>query len=135
MTVWQVVRDVGGVTAWWPDVKQAERVSDPGGREAWHQTLKNGYPMPLVVEESQPPGRLVTRIDSPPGAPFGGSWTYEIAAVAEGSRVRITERGWIASPIFRFMARVVLGYHGTMDSYLKALGRKFGQGVVPMHES
>jgi hypothetical protein len=29
------------------------------------------------------------------------------------------------------MARFVFGYHATMESYLKALGGKFGQEVAP----
>lgn len=133
-TVWKVVRDLGGITAWWPDLKQAERAPDQGGREVWRHTMKDGYAMALVVRESQPPGWLVTEIDSPAGAPFGGSWTYQLAPADGGSRVSVTERGWIANPIFRFMARVVFGYHGTLDSYLKALGRKFGEEVAPTHE-
>jgi len=60
----------------------------------------------------------VTQIESPPGAPFGGKWTYEIALVEGGSRVSVTEQGWIANPIFRFMSRVVFGYYGTLDGYL-----------------
>ena len=134
-SVWKVIRDLAGVTAWWPDVKQADRVSDQGGREVYRQTLKNGYAMPLVVTESQAPSRLVTRIDSPAGAPFGGTWAYEIAPEDGGkaSRVSITEDGWIANPMFRFMARVIFGYYGTLDSYLKGLGRKFGEVVTPAH--
>ncbi len=134
-SVWKVIRDLGGVTAWWPDVKQAERAPDQGGREVYRQTLKNGYSMLLVVAESQPPSRLVTKIDSPAGAPFGGTWTYQIAPEdgGRGSRVSITENGWVANPMFRFMARVVFGSYGTLDSYLKALGRKFGEAVTPVH--
>lgn len=134
-SVWKVVRDLAGVTAWWGDVKLAERASDQGGREVYRQTLKNGFAMALVVAESQPPTRLVTRIDAPAGAPFGGTWTYQIAPVDGGtaSRVSITENGWIANPIFRFMARTIFGYYGTLDSYLKALGRKFGAEVTPVH--
>ena len=136
-TVWKVVRDPGSVTASWSDIKQAERVNDPSGREVWRLTMKNGYQMPLVVEQAQAPSRMVTRIDSPPGAPFGGMWTYEIAPAdaGKGSRVSVTERGWIANPIFRFMARMIFGYYGTLDSYLKALGKKFGEDVKPVHES
>jgi len=132
-SVWKVVRDLGGVTGWWPEIRQAERLPDREGRETWRQKMKNGFDMPLIVLESQPPRRLVTKIDSPAGAPFGGSWTYEIAPAGGGSRVSVTESGWIANPIFRFMSRVVFGYYGTLDGYLRRLGKKFGEEVKPVH--
>lgn len=89
--------------------------------------------MPLEIAESQPPARLVTRIASPPGAAFGGTWTYEVRAADGGSRLTITEDGWVANPLFRFMAHTIFGVHGTMDGYLKALGTRFGETVEPEH--
>jgi uncharacterized protein YndB with AHSA1/START domain len=131
--VWSVIRDLGGVTGWWPDIRRAERLPDTGGHEAWRHVMKQGFAMPVIVVESQAPRRLVTQIDSPPGAAFGGRWTYEIAPADSGSRVSVTEHGWIANPIFRFMSRVVFGYYGTLDRYLKNLGKRFGQDVTPTH--
>ena len=83
---------------------------------------------------STPPTKFVTLIDSPPGAAFGGSWTYEIQPVPEGSRVTITEDGWVANPIFRFLSRFVFGHHGTQVSYLTALSRKYGETVQPVRQ-
>lgn len=83
--------------------------------------------MLLEVVEDDPPRRLVGRIVDT-GAPFGGSWTYQVTPVDGGSRVSVTEDGWVSNPIFRFMARFVFGYHSTLDSYLRALGRRFGDG-------
>lgn len=132
-SVWKVVRDMGGVTAWWPEVKEAVRLPDRDGREAWRQKV-GGFDMPLVVTESEAPRRLVTRIDSPEGSAFGGTWTYELApADGGGTRISVTEAGWIGNPIFRFLSRVVFGYYGTLDGYVKSLGRKFGEEVRPLH--
>lgn len=132
-SVWAVIRDLGGTSAWWGDVKQATRLPDQDGRERWRQTMGNGFAMPVEITESRPPSRLVTRIVSPPGAAFGGTWTYEIAPADGGSQVTVTEDGWVANPIFRFMSHVVFGVHGTMDGYLKALGKRFGETVEPQH--
>ena len=66
-----------------------------------------------------------------PTLPFGGTWTYEIAPADSGSVVTITESGEVKSPIFRFMARFVFGYTSTMDGYLEALGKKYGETVTP----
>ena len=131
-SVWTVVRDLGRLPAFWSDLKATERLPDQNGNEAWAHTMKSGYRMPLEVMESTPPRRLVTRIASPPGAPFGGSWIYEIEAADGGSRITVTEQGWIANPVFRFVARVT-GYYGTLDSYLTALGRRFGEEIRPVH--
>ena len=132
-SVWAVVRDLGSVPTWWRDVKQSVRLPDEGGKERWEQQTGMG-PMRLEVAESQPPARLVTRIVTEPGdADFGGTWTYMIVRANGGSRVIITEDGWVANPIFRFLSYQVFGVHGTLDACLTALGVRFGQTVVPEH--
>ena len=132
-SVWKVIRDFGGGPAWWHEMGEAVRLPDKDGHEAWRQKV-GGFDMPIVVLESQPPRRLVTQIDSPPGAAFGGTWTYELAPDgAGGTRISVTEAGWISNPIFRFMSRFLFGYYGSLDGYLKALGTKFGETVTPVH--
>jgi hypothetical protein len=44
--------------------------------------------------------------------------------------VRITENGEVGNPVFRFMARFVFGYTATIDTYLIALGQKFGEQTI-----
>lgn len=132
-TVWAVVSDLGGVAAWWPELRRAERLPDKDGRPVWRHEMKNGFAMALVVAQAEAPRRLVTQIDAPPGAAFGGSWIYEIGPADGGSRVSVTERGWIANPIFRFMSHVIFGYYGTLDGYVTQLGKRLGQEVTPMH--
>ncbi len=130
-TVWQAIRDLGAVPQWWPETKTSVRTADKDGLERWEQNV-GGLTMAMLVETDERPRRLVTRIDALPGAAFGGSWTYEIAPAPDGSRVTVTERGWIANPLFRFLSRFVFGYYATQEQYLKALGRKFGETVAPV---
>ena len=129
--VWAVVRDLGAMPQWWTELRYSERASGGDGWEHWKQESRAGA-MTIVIETDEPPRRLMTRIESPPGAPFGGSWTYDIAPVPEGSRVTVTERGWIANPLFRFLSRFVFGYYRTQESYLRALGGKLGETVEPV---
>jgi uncharacterized protein YndB with AHSA1/START domain len=131
-SVWKTVRDLGGIPAWWSEMKESVRLPDKDGHEAWRQKV-SGFDMRRAVLESQPPRRLVTKIDSPPGAAFGGTWTYELTADSGGTRISVTEAGWIANPIFRFMSRFLFGYYGSLDGYLKALGTRFGEMVTPAH--
>lgn len=126
--VWQAITDIGAFPAWRTDVKSVERLPDRDGRPAWRETDKHGQILTLEAIEFAPPQRLVSRI-ADPNLPFGGAWTYLIAPADGGSTLRITEDGEIYNPIFRFMARFVFGYQGTMDAYLKALGGKFGESV------
>jgi len=129
-SVWKVVRDLGGVPQWWSDMKQSVRDPDGGAAERWQQDV-GGFKMALVIETEEPPRRLVTRIDSPPDGPFGGTWTYDITPVDSGTKFTVTERGWIGNPLFRFMSRFIFGYYGTQESYLRALGKRFGEAVAP----
>lgn len=132
-SVWKVIRNFGAYAEWWPNVKSVER-SDRGDTEVWIQRDKHNQPMPLAVVESAAPTRLVTRI-ADDKLPFGGTWTYEIAAAPAGSKITVTEDGEIYNPLFRTVSRFVMGYHGTMDGYLRALGRRLGEDVEPRHVS
>jgi hypothetical protein len=94
----------------------------------------SGFDVPLVITESSPPRRLVTMIDAQRGASFGGTWTYELTPDQVGTKISVTEAGWIGNPIFRTLSRFVFGYHSTLDSYLKSLGKRFGETVEqPVH--
>jgi uncharacterized protein YndB with AHSA1/START domain len=65
-SVWTVVRDLGGVPAWWSAVKESARQPDKHGQEVWRQKM-SGWDVPLIVIESAPPRRLVTQIDPSAG--------------------------------------------------------------------
>ena len=79
-----------------------------------------GHAMTMEVIEEVKERRLVTRI-ADAHLPFGGTWTYELVPMGAGTQVTIIEDGVIRNPIFRCMARYVIGYHATMDEYLERL--------------
>ena len=130
-TVWRAVRDLANLPTFWNELITSQRATDAQGREVWEQKMKNGFTMRLIVTEDRPPERLVMTIDAPPDAPFGGTWTYEVAPADGGARLTVTERGYINSPLFRFMSRFIFGYHATQEGYLKAMGKKLGEDVTP----
>ena len=131
-SVWRVVRDLGNITAWWPAMEKTERLPDRDGHEVWRQKM-SGFDVPIIVLESAPPRRLMTQIDPTADGAFGGTWSYELASDGTGTRISVTEAGWISNPIFRFMSRFLFGYYGSLDKYLKALGSRFGETVQPTH--
>jgi hypothetical protein len=97
--VFALVSDLTNYPAWWPenDVR-------------------------VKVVEAAPPSKLVTRIVDETA--FGGTWTWHIEKTPGGSRATITERGEIYNPIFRTLARFVLGYTSTMESCLIAARKR-----------
>jgi uncharacterized protein YndB with AHSA1/START domain len=131
-SVWNVVRDLGGIPAWWSEIEESVRQPDKDGQEVWRQKM-SGWDIPLIVIESAPPRRLVTQIDPSAGGAFGGTWTYELTPDSGGTKISVTEAGWIGNPIFRFLSRFVFGYYSSLDGYLKALGKRFGEAVRPAH--
>lgn len=130
--VWALIRDLGQVPAFWPEIKSSVRQPDRNGHEVWLQTMKNGFVLPLEIDEDQPPSRLVTRIAIEGKAPFGGVWIYEITPSGAGSRVSVTEDGFVDNPFFRVISKL-MGHHATLDKYLRALGKRLGQTVEPVH--
>jgi len=94
----------------WPVVIQATEASD----------------VPVDVLERHPPHRLVTRV-SEKEQNFGGSWTIAIAPTPSGADLTITEDGWVANPIFRFVSRFVIGHHATMDALLKQVAKTLSE--------
>lgn len=122
--VWGVVTDVAGFAAWRPGLAGVERLPERDGLPVWRESTRTG-PMTLQVTALAPPRKMVTRI-ADEGLPFGGTWTYELAPEGTDTRVTLTEDGEIYNPIFRFVARFIMGYDGTMTAYLDGLERRMG---------
>ena len=119
--VWRVITDVEAFPSWRKDVTRVERMPDREGRAVWIEESGSDR-LPIAVEHSDPPRRLVTRIE--PGLPFGGTWTYEIAPAGAGSVLTITEAGEGYNPIFRFMSRFIFGHEATLAAYMTAIDTK-----------
>lgn len=120
--VWTAITDVEAFPSWRAGVKRIERLPDRNGLPAWIEEGRSGN-ITLAIERMERPRILVGRI-ADPKLPFGGTWTYEIVPDGIGSRLTITEHGEIYNPMFRFMARFILGYEGTIRSYMSALEKR-----------
>ena len=94
----------------WPALIEATETSD----------------VPVDVLERTPPHRLVTRVTEKEKN-FGGTWTIAIAPTPSGADVTISEDGWVANPIFRFVSRFVMGHHATMDALLKRIAKTLNE--------
>jgi hypothetical protein len=118
---------VSGPPDWRSDLKGFGNLPDKDGRKQWWEESQ-GQRITYELVEDVPPKRRVTRI-ADKSLPFSGTWTLEIAPEAGGASLRVTEDGEVYNVIFRFLSRFVFGQTGTMERFLKDLGRKFGEQV------
>ena len=128
--LWAVLNDFPGQAGWRTGVTGVERLPDRDGLPVWmvHGASDS---MPLMVVESEPNRLLQTMIPADADLAFGGTWTWQISAADGATVVTIIENGEIYNPLFRALAKLVFGYHATLDEYLLDLGRKFGEEVRP----
>lgn len=121
--IWEIIT---GPPDWRPDIRAFEQLPARDGHRVWKEIDSHRQAIRYESVEEAPPARLVTRI-ADPELPFGGTWTHELTPYGDGCLLKITENGEIYNPIFRFVARFVLGYHGSIDAYMKALHAKLGE--------
>ena len=98
-----------------------------GGPRRWRE--QSGRRSITFEEAASDPPRLYRSRIADKNLPFSGTWTWEITPTENGCTCRITEDGEVSNPIFRFVSRFVIGQTRTIDAYLNALGKKFGQPV------
>ena len=123
--VYAVVRDFASAPKWRSDVKQVDVETRPDGRVYFREVGSNDTVNYELVEDV-PNTRMVTRIrDTDLG--YAGQWTYTFAAENGGTRLTIREDGVVSNVFFRFMSRYVFGHTATIESYLAALAKHFGE--------
>jgi Polyketide cyclase / dehydrase and lipid transport len=125
----QLFAYIAGPQNWRPDVLHSELDNGPSGQRILRESLRDGSNMTYEITDSVFPRSLTRRILGK-NLPFDGSWTYTLTPTSSGAKVRITEDANIYNPVFRFMSRFILGYTGSMDKYLQALGQATGQQQV-----
>lgn len=130
--VWLAISDIASQPSWRSDLKEVQLLPSRDGHPVWLQETGTGD-WPLEFTEVVAPTWLVASVaDSSQG--FGGTWTYELTPDPGGTRIKITERGFIDSPLFRFLAQFVFGLRGAQETFLRDLGRHFGETVTPHAE-
>ena len=64
--------------------------------------------------------------------PYGGTWTFSLEPGDSACVLTLTEDGEVYNVIFRFVSRFIMGYNGSLETYLRDLGKKFGESVTPL---
>jgi len=103
------------------------RLTKTSPQDAWTAAMAatSASSVPVDIVDQDPPRRIVTKVKDTEKM-FGGTWTIAVAPAG----ITITENGWVANPIFRFVSRYVMGHHATIDGVLKQVAAKLGEEPV-----
>lgn len=126
--VWARIADEAAAPEWRKDVKAATRLPDRNGHEVWREEFTSGNALAYETLEQTPPSRLVRQIVDE--EMFGGTWTMTVAPSAAGTTITITENGWVENPLFRIVAKYIMGHDGTINTYLGHLAASFGEAAA-----
>jgi uncharacterized protein YndB with AHSA1/START domain len=126
--IFALLTDLPNFPKWNRNMVKIEMLPPVDGKEATRQTFKGNMAMTIVTSESTPPSRLVRSMGDV-GGPFEGSWTYEITATADGTKVTITEDSTMKQPFFRLMSRL-FGETKYIDEHLQDMAKHFGETAV-----
>lgn len=119
------IRNVGAAPGWRKGLSKVEvHAGTPDRPDSWTEVSGHGA-MKMVLEREEVNQTLVTRIDDD-SLPFGGTWTFSLTTEANGTRLRITESGFVKSPPFRFISRFFMGHSSTLKQYLSDLAARNG---------
>jgi hypothetical protein len=103
------------------------RLTKTSPQDAWTAVMAatSASSVPVDIVEQDPPRRLMTKVKDTEKM-FGGTWTIVVAPQG----ITVTENGWVANPIFRFVSRYVMGHHATIDGVLTQVASKLGEEPV-----
>jgi uncharacterized protein YndB with AHSA1/START domain len=117
--VFGVIADVERYPEWRSDVEQLEMLSETGEPVRFRVHGGQGV-ITYVVEESVRPSLLRVRI-ADDSLPYGGTWTYVLQPLDNGTSVTITENGEVYNPLYRLIAAVGFSQTATIQRYLTDL--------------
>jgi uncharacterized protein YndB with AHSA1/START domain len=121
--VYRLLVDVRAIPRWRKTIRAVDLVaSEPRVRFREHGAQGA---LELEIEESVAPSKIVLRAAPARRMAFEGTWTYELADDQDGTRVTLTERGLVRSPLARLFARYVLGDATHVERTLAALAARF----------
>jgi hypothetical protein len=127
--VWRAITRVEDQVGWRRGVKKIEALPPVDGKPSFRELTSQGN-FVLVVEVDRPPALRITRMDDR-GQAFGGRWIYELAPADDGTRLTITEDGFVKNPVFRFLWKTVIPQAATIEKFLADLGKHLGVTATP----
>jgi uncharacterized protein YndB with AHSA1/START domain len=128
--VWSLVSDLGGTARWRSDVREVRMAPAVDGRVQFIEVTAQGQTPYEIVSQEAPSRQVVRVVDA--GLPFGGTWTWELTPAGSGTRLAITEHGFVRNPVFRVMSRLFFKPTATLARYQGALATALGERAEPV---
>lgn len=127
IAVWAAITDYAAMPSWWPAVKSVRLEKLPDGTELTWNKDSHGQEIPFRTGESRVHEKLVRviAVEKAEKLPFGGTWTFELADVpGGGTRLTLTEDGFINPAIFRAVAKWFMGLDATQKDFIANLEKR-----------
>ncbi len=122
IVVWDLVSHHEMDLLWRSDLRKIEHLDDEQGKPVWKETSRHGNELILRDDERTEGSMLLRTIIR--NRNFGGYWLIEVKPGTNNSTsLRVTEKGSIHNPMFRFMFSVFFKKTSTIDQYLDMLKR------------
>lgn len=121
--VFALIDDHENAARWRTGLSQVEVIDETRFIER-----SGGDALPMRVVERRPPERRVVAIDDP-NLGFGGTWTFTLERDGDGTRLTVTEQGFVNPAIMRLFARLLMDPAAAQVQYLRDVGKHFGVAV------
>ncbi|MEW6321645.1 MAG: SRPBCC family protein [Acidobacteriota bacterium] len=128
--VWATVSDFAATTRWRADVRAVEMTSAADGTVRFVESTRQGSTTFEVVSRQAPHRQVVRIVDE--GLPYGGTWTWDLRPVGGGTRLVVTEEGFIRNPVFRIIGRLFMRPSASIEEYLRELAGGLGESSKPV---
>ena len=127
--VWLLISDFAGTPQWRADITRV-RIDPPSGGAVRFTESSSQGDVPFEVVRQDPPRLQVVRVVDD-DQPFGGTWTWDLQPAGSGTRLTITESGFIKSAIFRTLGALFFSPSDTIEGYLRALAGALSESAEP----
>jgi len=129
--VWALLSDPLARPRWRPDVDRIALISETAEGATYRELDAGGDRFDFRVVDVVLGRRLTLEVAAPEQIGFHGGWTWELAPVAEGTRVTVTEDGTIDNPLFRGIYGLTRSQWATVEQELRLLGGHLDVAVHP----
>ncbi|TGN10347.1 LIC10604 family protein [Leptospira ilyithenensis] len=117
--IYRKIKSFQDYPLWRPDLKLIQPVDSISWKET--DSHKNVMTYSFVRDEKN---RLIESKIMDEDKPFGGSWTFELKIVPDGTELTITENGRVFSPVFRFVSKYIFGHTATIKAYISYMEKE-----------